>query len=265
MGCGGGGVHCHGNGSSPTFAYNLIYGNTAEDEGGGFLAYGGCTPILINNTITENSCNLDGGGITSIGVWGDSDITGYNNIVYGNLANNNPDWYTYWDGYIHLDYTCSGNMLNGTGNITDDPLFNDPLNWDFNLLVDSPCIDAGDPTSPLDPDGTIADMGALYHDQETGIEEQQGSTNPVEFVLYQAYPNPFNPATMLSYNLPQAELVSLKVYSISGTLVNTLVDGWRDAGVHQFTFEASGLASGVYFVHFTAGDLQQTQKLMLVK
>ena len=66
-----------------------------------------------------------------------------------------------------MNYSCSPQPLVGTGNITGDPLFvNGPL-YNFNLQVGSPCIDTGDPGSPLDPDSTRADMGALYFDQST--------------------------------------------------------------------------------------------------
>ncbi|MCK5117746.1 MAG: T9SS type A sorting domain-containing protein [Candidatus Aegiribacteria sp.] len=246
MGCGGGGVHCHGSGSSPTFAYNLIYGNTAEDEGGGFLAYGGCTPILINNTITENSCNLDGGGITSIGVYGNTDISGYNNIVYGNQANTNPDWYTYWNGYINLDYTCSANMLSGTGNITDDPIFVDPGNWDFNLQADSPCIDAGDPTGPLDPDGTIADMGALYNDQ-TGIEVPE----PEQQIGMDISPNPFKSALAVNLSIPEAMNASLTIYDLNGRVVDMVADEFFQAGNNTIEWIApENLSSGCYILRF---------------
>mgnify|MGYP002528324992 CR=1 FL=1 len=53
----------------------------------------------------------------------------------------------------------------GDGNIFVDPLFTDPDNGDYSLLASSPCIDTGNPESDLDPDGTIADMGAIYYDQ----------------------------------------------------------------------------------------------------
>lgn len=58
-----------------------------------------------------------------------------------------------------------GGWPTGTGNINADPLYVDPVNSNLHLQSDSPCIDAGDPNSPLDPDGTLADMGAYYYDQ----------------------------------------------------------------------------------------------------
>ncbi len=79
-------------------------------------------------------------------------------------------------GTVTFTYSCA-TQLTGTGNIADDPMFVDPGNWDFSLSwanfpapdsTKSPCIDTGDPASPLDPDGTRADMGAIYFDQTGG-------------------------------------------------------------------------------------------------
>ncbi len=72
-----------------------------------------------------------------------------------------------WYGNLDLTYSCSSDPLPGTGNISADPLFVDPLLQDFHLQSNSPCIDTGDPASPFDPDSTRADMGALYFDQNT--------------------------------------------------------------------------------------------------
>jgi hypothetical protein len=78
-------------------------------------------------------------------------------------------------------------------------------------------------------------------------------------------PNPFNPRTTLSFVLPEAAHVTLKVYDLKGAEVATLVDGVRGAGQHQVTFDGSALASGVYFYKLTAGSTNLTGKLMLLK
>ncbi|RJP80745.1 MAG: T9SS C-terminal target domain-containing protein [Candidatus Zixiibacteriota bacterium] len=80
-----------------------------------------------------------------------------------------------------------------------------------------------------------------------------------------ASPNPFNPVTTLSYQLTAISRVSLRVYDTAGREVAALVDGWREAGAHQVTFDASGLPSGIYFARLSAGDVAQTQKLVLMK
>ena len=88
---------------------------------------------------------------------------------------------------------------------------------------------------------------------------------PSEFVFLGAYPNPFNPATTLRFSLPVADLVELSVYDVSGRLVMELVDGWRDAGVHEVTFNGSGLASGVYIYRMETGEYTAAGKMVLMK
>ncbi|HEX7343567.1 MAG TPA: T9SS type A sorting domain-containing protein, partial [bacterium] len=80
-----------------------------------------------------------------------------------------------------------------------------------------------------------------------------------------ASPNPFNPTTTLSFELPQAGSVKLSVYNVTGREVATLVNGWRDAGNHEVTFDATGLASGLYVYQLTAGDFHAIGKMMLLK
>jgi len=78
-------------------------------------------------------------------------------------------------------------------------------------------------------------------------------------------PNPFNATTVASYELRVASHVSLRVYNTAGRLARTLVDGWRLAGKHQAVFDGSDLPSGIYLARLTAGEFQQTQKLVLMK
>jgi hypothetical protein len=91
------------------------------------------------------------------------------------------------------------------------------------------------------------------------------SSQPSQFVMQSAYPNPFNPTTTISFTLPEANRVTLSVYDISGKLVTTLVDGYREAGVQQVTFDGSNLASGIYFCRIQASNLTAMQKLVLMK
>ena len=88
---------------------------------------------------------------------------------------------------------------------------------------------------------------------------------PAKFALHDAYPNPFNPVTTISFDLPAAGKVSLMVYDIQGREVSRLVDGFRNAGSHEVLFDGSDLSSGVYFTRLISGAFQQTVKLLLMK
>jgi|GEM_PF-396407 glucose/arabinose dehydrogenase/PIN domain nuclease of toxin-antitoxin system len=83
--------------------------------------------------------------------------------------------------------------------------------------------------------------------------------------LLPSYPNPFNPVTTISYRLSQQQQVNLTVYDAAGRRIATLVDGEQGAGRYTLPFDASGFASGIYFVRFSAGDVLSTQKLTLIK
>jgi glucose/arabinose dehydrogenase len=83
--------------------------------------------------------------------------------------------------------------------------------------------------------------------------------------LLPSYPNPFNPVTNISYRLSEQQQVTLTVFDAAGRRIATLVDGEQGAGQYNLPFDASGLASGIYFVRFSAGDVLSTQKLTLIK
>jgi len=88
---------------------------------------------------------------------------------------------------------------------------------------------------------------------------------PQEFALRDAYPNPFNPAATLTFELPQASFVRLDVFDLQGRKVAELVNGMRVAGIHHAVWDASGQASGLYFYRMKAGEFNSVGKMMLVK
>lgn len=91
------------------------------------------------------------------------------------------------------------------------------------------------------------------------------SLNPQTLELAQNYPNPFNPTTRIVYQIPKASEVKLKVYDMLGREVETLVSGVQQAGRYEVIFNASRLASGVYFYRLKAGSFIETKKMLLVK
>ena len=86
------------------------------------------------------------------------------------------------------------------------------------------------------------------------------------FELNQNYPNPFNPQTSISYSLPRASTVALKVYDILGREVVSLINNERESeGIHKVTFDATNLPSGVYFYRLQAEDYAETKSMVLIK
>ncbi len=92
---------------------------------------------------------------------------------------------------------------------------------------------------------------------------------PGEFVLYQNFPNPFNPSTVIRYQIPEAGLVTLKVFDILGRQVEVLVNEFKKTDVYEVNFNASKYASGVYFYQLSAtggaGSYMETKKMILIK
>lgn len=86
-----------------------------------------------------------------------------------------------------------------------------------------------------------------------------------EFALRPNYPNPFNPATTITFALPTASRVVIRLFSVAGQEVMTVLDEERAAGEHRIEFDASTLSSGVYFYRLTAGRYTQTRRLTLIK
>jgi len=148
----GGGIYCNG---SPTFQHLEIIGNSASNDGGG-ITLSGCSPIMEHITVADNSAPSGKGSGIQLAWSTTANLT--NSIIRGDIN-------IYGSATMLASYSNIQDTWSGSGNISADPLFIDPANGDYSLQENSPCIDTGDPNSPLDPDSTIADMGAypFYH------------------------------------------------------------------------------------------------------
>ena len=98
----------------------------------------------------------------------------------------------------------------------------------------------------------------------TGIASQSGNV-PAVYSLSQNYPNPFNPTTRIGFEIRDLGFVSLKIYDVLGREVSTLVNEVRQPGSYETTFDAAGLASGVYLYRLEAKDFVSTKKLLLLR
>jgi serine protease len=123
-------------------------------------------------------------------------------------------------------------------------------------------VAAGD--SLADLQNSVIASKTKYSNVLTGVENQT-TEKPLEFKLDQNYPNPFNPSTTISYQIPSASYVTLKVYDILGKEVATLVNRQENMGEHSVIFNAKNLTSGIYFYKLQAGNYIATKKLVLLK
>ncbi len=130
--------------------------NTANAEAGGIYAWLG--DINMSNCTLANNSAMEGGGIFNFP--GGTFLELVNCIIVNNYGGNISG-----PGYSDVTYTDIGDYWPGSGNIDENPLFVNPGQDNYHLLPESPCIDAGNPDSPFDPDGTVADMGAYYYSQ----------------------------------------------------------------------------------------------------
>lgn len=96
-------------------------------------------------------------------------------------------------------------------------------------------------------------------------ESSAGGEVPTTFALHAAYPNPFNPRTSVSFDLPVAAKVTLEIYDLSGRRVAVLINRPMFSGVHQVEWNAASFASGIYLLRMEADQFQAVQKLVLMK
>jgi hypothetical protein len=123
--------------------------------------------------------------------------------------------------------------------------------------------------------GITADQNDLFASTDNGIWHLPlssiitavGSKQefPLSFRLFQNYPNPLNPSTTISYDLPTRSVVTLKIFNVLGQEVATLVNGEVQAGRHQVQWDARRLSSGVYFYRLQAGKFVENKKMTLLR
>ena len=111
----------------------------------------------------------------------------------------------------------------------------------------------------------VGDIESWSNNGASVIELAATTPVPTEVSLNDAYPNPFNPSTNISFSLPYEMHVNLAVYDISGRLVTELMNEVRAADSYDVIWNAVDNSSGVYFVKLTAGNTVHTQKIMLIK
>lgn len=97
------------------------------------------------------------------------------------------------------------------------------------------------------------------------IKYQDNPPLPLEFNLYQNFPNPFNPGTRIAYSIPRDEFVVIKIFDLLGNEIKTLVNEFQTQNYYEVQFNAENLSSGIYFYQMKAGEFIQTKKMILMR
>jgi hypothetical protein len=111
----------------------------------------------------------------------------------------------------------------------------------------------------------VADGETSWYNNGFSIISLSDRIIPEEISFSSAYPNPFNPVTMLEFSIPTEMEVQVVVYDMMGRLISELTNGVKEPGYHEVHWDASQQSSGIYFVKIIAGEHISIQKLMLVK
>jgi len=262
----------------------------AENYGGEDYAGGGIwilanrfdnkIKVIENNTIVNNSSVKPGGGIY---LWSSTGNYVRNNIIWGNTAPSSSQ-IRVSGGSSQIIYNDVEDGFAGEGNMNLNPEFDAQ---GYYLSDISPCIDAGkdsvvfndqeDPSNPgfglFPSQGTVRnDMGVFGgpHCTDlpqiiTSIGEDVSGNIPDKFQLLQSYPNPFNPETKIRFTISDYGFTNLIIYDVLGNEVATLINEEVAAGSYELDFNASTLASGIYFYRLSSGNFTEMKKMVLMK
>jgi len=104
--------------------------------------------------------------------------------------------------------------------------------------------------------------GMGFYAEVTSIEDEK---IPGTFELVQNYPNPFNPSTVISFSIPESDMVTLKVYDVIGNEIEVLINSTMNAGNFKYNFNAANLPSGIYFYELLTSNFRSVKKMILEK
>jgi len=183
------------------------------------------------------------------------------------LANESTNNYVGWYDNSGNVAKAAGTFLEGTINLAQE-FGNLPTNL-YLAVGNYSTTDGGALTNQVpsgNGNGDIESSEFIRYDYLINdVENEQNIVT--EYSLEQNYPNPFNPTTKIKYSIPfnNSGKTKLEIYDILGNKIKTLVDEYKQAGTYSIEFNASNLASGVYFYKLTAGQFTSTKKLLLLK
>jgi len=184
------------------------------------------------------------------------------------VLRNDTLWETFYDGGFAFGYATSPNGVDWTKD-TMNPVFTPSQDPHAGNIIEIPSVVLYNIQDTVYyymyyDYGTSSGIGfARDTDYIVNVETITHSLNSYE--LYQNFPNPFNPATTIKYQIPEISFVTLKIFDILGNEIETLVNEEKTGGIYESTWNAATLPSGIYFYHLKAGSFVETKKMILLK
>ena len=255
---------------------NKVFNNTIVHPVDGrwaVLVVGGSTGNTVYNNILINHHSFRGS--ISIDPSSTQGFVSDYNLLVDRLSNDDGNSNMSLTSWKVLGYDAHSQIV-----MPESQLFVNHNNGDFHLLPSSQPINIGtvlvssvvafDLEGVARPQGSGYDIGAYEFLSSTSTDDE---SLPKNFVLQQNYPNPFNPSTVISYQLPVRNNVTLKVYDALGNEVAALVNQEQSAGSYEVEFSSRGgrassiknLSSGMYFYRLKAGNYVESKKMLLLK
>ena len=252
---------------------DIMLGDLNNDGGVDVLDVVTMVDIILGGTDADDY-QMIAGDLNSDGTIDVLDVVGVVDLILNSAPhrslNMNDASIQYGAGILTLtaDADIAGIELDVTGSysLTDNNL---PSGWQIHYNNNKILIFDMDRTNStqsikLNYDGEINLNKAIVADWN-GNGIHPNLTSASQFSLNDAYPNPFNPSTTISYSLNDTNPVRVEIYNINGKLVETLVNEYQTAGTQQVKWNAAGQASGVYFIKVTAQNLSKMQKVIYIK
>lgn len=229
------------------------------------LSYSQVPTLQLDSTFCQPGdsvlVSLIGKNITNIGAITIRITIDTNTVKWGRIAYRNPQLEGVLAGRINHEVVIAWDGLEGV-NLNDEVMVQLKFLYigDSSRLKINPSLtELADLTGNVIPINFINGIILPITSVENNIQK------PIDYSLSQNYPNPFNPNTTISYQIPKAGKVSLKVYDILGKEVAVLVEEYKEIGKYIVNFNGSNLASGIYMYKLEAGNFVSTKKLVLMK
>jgi len=254
-----------------TSEYSTIGYSVCQTTDGGYFIAGKNTELGGGLESNIYLLKTDSIGDT---IWTKTIRKSYSDIAYSGMQ-------TADGGYIAVGYTKSKNndtynsniylvKLDYEGNILWSSEIGNKYNYDFRGRDITETNDSGFIITGQESTENYhyVDLCLVKVNSEgvlTSVEDRLNKILPKEYSLHQNFPNPFNPSTSISYQIPKDGFVNLVVYNILGQVVSTLVNEHQTIGKYSVRFNESNLPSGVYIYKLHAGEFSSVKKMLLTK